>query len=227
MTTLASIQARIAKLQAQAETLVATKSLAALEKIRGLMERHGISIADIEAHVGKQRGRKPGPNSAGSRSASVAMYADPKSGATWSGRGRAPSWIAGAKDRSRFLVDGSKPDSVPAANKAVKAGNYRRGPHPALYRDPQSGATWSGRGRAPAWLAGVKDRTRFLIAEPAVARKAKVVKTVATRKTVAKKKVTATKKAAVKTVAARKTAPKNDASAPEAATRDANMAAAA
>nr|WP_279636670.1 H-NS histone family protein [Paraburkholderia aromaticivorans] len=34
------------------------------------------------------------------------------------------------------------------------------------YRDPSSGATWSGRGRAPGWLAG-KDRTAFEIASPA------------------------------------------------------------
>jgi DNA-binding protein H-NS len=30
------------------------------------------------------------------------------------------------------------------------------------YRDPDSGATWSGRGRAPQWIAG-KDRERFLV----------------------------------------------------------------
>ncbi|WP_080428442.1 H-NS family nucleoid-associated regulatory protein [Burkholderia ubonensis] len=30
------------------------------------------------------------------------------------------------------------------------------------YRDPKTGATWSGRGRAPAWLVG-KNRDRFLI----------------------------------------------------------------
>ena len=29
--------------------------------------------------------------------------------------------------------------------------------------DPETGATWSGRGRAPAWLANVKNRTAFLI----------------------------------------------------------------
>ncbi|MFL9882877.1 H-NS family nucleoid-associated regulatory protein [Paraburkholderia agricolaris] len=36
-----------------------------------------------------------------------------------------------------------------------------KGPQPALYWDRKSGATWSGRGRVPAWLAGAKDRTRF------------------------------------------------------------------
>lgn len=34
-------------------------------------------------------------------------------------------------------------------------------PLPQKYRNPKTGATWSGRGRAPAWLG--KNRTRFLI----------------------------------------------------------------
>jgi DNA-binding protein H-NS len=34
----------------------------------------------------------------------VAKYRDPVSGSTWSGRGRAPHWIAG-KDREAFVVD--------------------------------------------------------------------------------------------------------------------------
>lgn len=46
---------------------------------------------------------------------------------------------------------------------AKSVGNYLRGPQPAKYRDPKSGAEWSGRGKPPGWLAGAKDRTRFLI----------------------------------------------------------------
>ena len=38
------------------------------------------------------------------------------------------------------------------------------GPVAAKYRDPQSGATWSGRGRTPRWLAD-HDREKFLIAD--------------------------------------------------------------
>lgn len=30
------------------------------------------------------------------------------------------------------------------------------------YRDPQTGATWSGRGKPPTWIAG-KDRKQYLI----------------------------------------------------------------
>ena len=35
---------------------------------------------------------------------------------------------------------------------------------PPKYRNPKTGETWSGRGRAPGWLAG-KNRDKFLIGE--------------------------------------------------------------
>ena len=37
-------------------------------------------------------------------STSVARYRNPKTGETWSGRGRSPGWIAG-KNRERFLIE--------------------------------------------------------------------------------------------------------------------------
>jgi hypothetical protein len=43
----------------------------------------------------------------------------------------------------------------------------RKGPQAAKYLDPKTGATWSGHGPAPAWLAAVKDRTKFFIADSA------------------------------------------------------------
>lgn len=45
----------------------------------------------------------------------------------------------------------------------ASTGNSLRGTRLApKYRDPQSGATWTGRGRAPRWLDG-KNRDEFLI----------------------------------------------------------------
>lgn len=46
--------------------------------------------------------------------------------------------------------------------KAPKAAQPARKPGPAMYRDPETGVTWSGRGRTPGWIAG-QDRSRFLI----------------------------------------------------------------
>ncbi|MFM0470478.1 H-NS family nucleoid-associated regulatory protein [Paraburkholderia strydomiana] len=192
MATLESLQAKIQKLQAQAEALAAKKSSAVIEKIKHLMAEHGLTTADIDAHAGaKKRGPKPGANAAAKSSTSAAKYRDPKTGATWSGHGRAPGWIASAKDRSKFLVEGMAMSSAPAAKKSAKAGNYVRGPQPALYRDPKSGATWSGRGRAPAWIANAKDRSKYLIEGAAAASKKPVQKAAA-------KKAPPAKKAAVK-----------------------------
>lgn len=165
MATLEQIQARLKKLQAQADAIVAEQSSAVLDTIRGLMEKHGLTTADIDAHVeSKNRGPKAGAKVGVKTAKSVAKYRDPKSGVTWSGRGRAPRWIANVKDRSKFLVDSSVGGAAPSlATKAKAAGNYVRGPQPAKYRDPKSGATWSGRGRPPEWLASTNNRTQFLI----------------------------------------------------------------
>jgi len=253
MATLEKVQAQIAKLQAQAEALAAKQSSGVIAKIREIMDKHGLTTADIEAHIGgaKKRGRKPGVKAAGKAavkaSASVAKYRDPKTGATWTGHGRAPAWIASAKDRSKFLVEGAASASAPApagkkvakaakvakvakvakAGKAVKvakAGNYVRGPQAPKYRDPKSGATWSGRGPAPAWLAGAKDRTKFLIegatentAQPKAAAakkaaaptsKAAVAKKPAAQKRAVKKAAAPATKAPAKKAATRKVAAK-------------------
>ncbi|HDR9053167.1 TPA: H-NS histone family protein [Burkholderia vietnamiensis] len=34
---------------------------------------------------------------------------------------------------------------------------------PPKYQDPKTGAAWSGKGRAPAWIRDVKNRDRLLI----------------------------------------------------------------
>ena len=208
MATLENVQAKIARLQAQAEALAAKQSSGVIAKIRDLMEKHGLTVADIEAHTGgKKRGRKPGAATV-ARPVASAKYRDPKTGATWTGHGRAPAWIASARDRTKFLIDGSTAQPATAEKKPAKAGNYVKGPQAPKYHDPKSGATWSGRGPAPAWLAGAKDRSKFLIAaaeevsstpKSAPATKA-AVKNAATRK-VAGKKVAAKKAVAKKAVA--------------------------
>ncbi|CAD6561356.1 H-NS family nucleoid-associated regulatory protein [Paraburkholderia sabiae] len=226
MATLENVQAKIARLQAQAEALAAKQSSGVIAKIRDIMEKHGLTVADIEAHTGgKKRGRKPGAATV-AKSAVSAKYRHPKTGATWTGHGRAPAWIASVRDRTKFLIDGSVAQPAVAAKKPAKAGNYVKGPQAPKYRDPKSGATWSGRGPAPAWLAGAKDRSKFLIVaaeaggsgSKAVSSTKATVKQAATKKVkektvVAKKakalpKPVSARKAAVRKAAARKAAAK-------------------
>lgn len=165
-TTLEAIQAKMDKLKAQADALIAKQSSGVIEKIRELMAKHGLTTADIDAHAGgKQRATKAVAKTVSKGSAAAVKYRDPKSGATWSGHGRAPGWIASAKNRDKYLADAGTTAVKPLpAKKAKSAGAYVRGPQPAMYLDRKSGATWSGRGRAPSWIATVKDRSKFLIA---------------------------------------------------------------
>ena len=90
----------IAQLRAQQEAL--DKQLAelkeretrqALNEIVAKMREYGISINEL---MGRKANSLSDEHSA--------KYRDPVTGSTWSGRGRAPGWIAG-KDRNEFLVD--------------------------------------------------------------------------------------------------------------------------
>jgi DNA-binding protein H-NS len=206
MVTLKALQEKIAKLQAQAEAVAKKESSAVFGKIRELMEKHGLTPDDIASHFRKPTTGKGSSSAKTSAQARTAKYLNPKTGATWTGHGRAPAWIATVKDRSKFLVaEGSAPTES-AAKKQAKPGNYARGPQAPKYRDPASGATWSGRGPAPAWLASAKDRNAYLIdksaATPANAESISASKT-------AKK---STKSAAAKTPSAKKAALKKAAS---------------
>lgn len=263
MATLEQIQAKLKKLQAQAEAMLAKKAQVAVDQIRALMLEHGLTTADIEAKAKATRVGKTPEGRASSGKVNVAQnvktkaapkYQHPATGATWSGRGRAPRWIAAAKDRTQFLTGGGADTAISTSGRAAKAKTaagksatasagalghkgQRKGPQPAMYRDPKSGATWSGRGRAPAWLGA--NRSKFLIdggsagaaegnapttpSKPKVVRvvkaasQARAATTAPTKKVTAKKvtakKVTAKKVAAVKkSVAAKVPAKKADVS---------------
>ncbi|MFT4065714.1 H-NS family nucleoid-associated regulatory protein [Paraburkholderia sp.] len=227
MPSLEQIQAKLKKLQAQADVLIARKAQAAVDQIRELMLRHGLTTADIEARAkarrvarglngltGNGRGRPAGAAKA-AKSMGSAKYRDPATGATWTGHGRAPGWIAGVKDRTPFLVDGAS-EMKAAAAPARRGKGQPKGVQPPKYLDPKTGATWSGRGPAPAWLAAVKDRSKFLIEGAAAAPKAgkaaaKTGKAKAATSGAAGRKTAAKKAAAKKTGAARKTAVKKTA----------------
>ena len=55
----------------------------------------------------------------------VAKYQDPASGKTWTGMGKPPGWIAGASDRSAYLIGGAS--AAPAAAPAAKGAKAAKG----------------------------------------------------------------------------------------------------
>ncbi|CAB3791138.1 H-NS histone family protein [Pararobbsia alpina] len=149
MPTLTQIQARIARLQLQAEAIAAKQISAALDEITTLMTRHGVTTADIASHLsaskprgrlaGKKAGAKAGvkslvktggrrrgrPAKASTASAGKAKlpakYLNPKTGETWSGWARPPLWIKDVKDRTKFLIDGAAATAVSKPAEGIKA----------------------------------------------------------------------------------------------------------
>jgi len=199
MRTLEQIQEKLATLQSQAEKLIAQKSQLALDSIRALMLEHGLTTEDIETKA-KEKREVAASKRAIVKTASASptkdlrkgpfpvKYFDPKTGKSWTGRGRAPAWLATTRSKNKFLVDGAatpietagsadlattpessakKPSSAAVKKSAVKKA-AAKSTLPAKYLDRKTGKSWSGRGPAPAWLANARNKNRFLVegAEP-------------------------------------------------------------
>lgn len=81
-----------AALEARIHAAHARESAQAITKILELMSEYNLTVDDIAADPKKRR--KMGPVEP--------KYRDPKTGATWSGRGRAPKWIG--TNRNRYLI---------------------------------------------------------------------------------------------------------------------------
>lgn len=124
MATLADIQKQIAKLEKQAEVMLKEAAAEAAKKVTALIKQHGLTAEDVglapksgKAAAVKKAVAKAKPVSA--KPAGVPKYRDPKTGKTWTGNGKAPSWIAGAKNRDKFLINApaaaAQVESAPAA----------------------------------------------------------------------------------------------------------------
>ena len=88
------LQSQIEKLQKQADQAREKEIASVVAQIRGLMAEYGIQPADLG--ISSKRKRKTGTPAA-------PKFANPQTGETWTGRGRAPKWIEG-KDRTKFTI---------------------------------------------------------------------------------------------------------------------------
>ena len=99
MSKLTAIKKQIAALEAKAERIAKEEMGSAIAKVKGIMAEFNLTVEHLTQTVSGKRVAKKKV-----KAASVAKYADPETGKTWSGVGRAPGWIAGAKNRDVFLV---------------------------------------------------------------------------------------------------------------------------
>ncbi|MGZ2747787.1 H-NS histone family protein [Burkholderia stagnalis] len=99
--TFSDVKAQIEALQIEADALRAAEIEAVLADVRAKVAEYGLTEQDV---FGRKRTIQA-KGASSSKPQSAPKYRDPKSGATWSGKGRAPAWIANAKRRERFLIE--------------------------------------------------------------------------------------------------------------------------
>ena len=117
MSKLTALKKQIAALEARAERIAKEEMGSAIAKVKEIMAEFNLTIEHLTQTVAGKRAAKK----AKVKTASVAKYADPKTGKTWSGFGRAPGWIAGVKNRDAFLVGKSaSPEAAANAPAAAK-----------------------------------------------------------------------------------------------------------
>ncbi|MBR8346110.1 H-NS family nucleoid-associated regulatory protein [Burkholderia ambifaria] len=93
------------ELKAQAEALAQKAEAARLAELESLIATMREQIAEYGITADQLFGRRRAASSGATRTPVAPKYRDPKTGATWSGRGKPPHWIAGAKNRDRFLIE--------------------------------------------------------------------------------------------------------------------------
>jgi DNA-binding protein H-NS len=93
MTDYQTLLARKAELEAQIAQAQAEAKAQAVARARALIQEHGLTAADVFPAQGKKAKGSVG----------VPKYRDPATGATWTGRGKPPTWIVG-KDRTTYQI---------------------------------------------------------------------------------------------------------------------------
>jgi len=110
----AKIQKEIEKLRKQAQSLQSKRRKPVIQSIVRSMKEYDITIEEITAALGKAPAKvkssapKTKQAAAGVRKSVPAKYRNPTTGDTWTGRGKAPRWVADAEasgqPRDQFLI---------------------------------------------------------------------------------------------------------------------------
>ncbi|WP_316157787.1 H-NS histone family protein [Cupriavidus sp. BIC8F] len=99
MATYKELMAQKAALEAHLEEVRANEVSSVIEQIQTLMAEYGLTVEDIAK---RRRGRPAGSGAGKAKSALPPKYRDPKTGMTWSGRGRKPAWLG--RNPNKFLI---------------------------------------------------------------------------------------------------------------------------
>ena len=104
------LEQEIQRLQKEAEALEKKQRTPVIRDIVRNMRDFNISLEEIEAALNRRsRGTASLGDTNVTRTPVPPKYRDPETGATWSGRGKAPRWISAAeaegKSRDSFLIN--------------------------------------------------------------------------------------------------------------------------
>ncbi|HTH75826.1 MAG TPA: H-NS histone family protein [Trinickia sp.] len=95
MATYRQLVEQMSKVQAQMEAAREKELASTIEQIKAQIEEYGITAEELGFASKRTASRKTG--------GLPPKYRDPKTGKTWSGRGRVPAWLG--KRREKFLIE--------------------------------------------------------------------------------------------------------------------------
>ncbi|MDM0033597.1 H-NS histone family protein [Variovorax sp. J22P271] len=205
----AQLKSAIAKLEKEAAALRAAEMTKVVAQIKESIATFGLTAEHLFGRGAKAlkaaTGKALGGGKAARKGAGVPKYRHPKTGKTWTGFGKAPGWIATARNRDKFLIDQSGVVAAPSVEKAVA---------------PVAAVAKKATRKARAVAAPVKKsiRGRKVAAAPVAVPEAKAGKPVA-QKAAPKKRVASRKAAPAKKAAGASKAGKAAVQAPKKAVK--------
>ena len=130
MKTYSEIKAEIAKLEKQAEAVRQSEVAGVVAKIKAAIAAYGITAADLGLGRGAAKAVSPAKKTSKKAKASIGIpkYRDPKTGKTWTGRGKPPTWIAGVKSRDAYLIGSQAVEAGATTRGAAKGGRKAKVP---------------------------------------------------------------------------------------------------
>jgi len=112
MSSFKELVAQREKLDSQINAMMQREKAEGIAKAKVIIEQFGLEVSDLFGRKGASKGKRGRPAKKGvaskkrvgkKRGKVAAKYKNPSTGETWTGRGKAPIWIAG-KDRTKFLI---------------------------------------------------------------------------------------------------------------------------
>lgn len=159
-----ALMGQISALTQKAEMVRKQETASVVSNIRKQMEEFGLTMSDIQitntGSIGKRVGRPASRGSAAKSAKTTLSTIENKSVAKK------------AEKKDNKTINNTSSDKIDAGKMAEAAArknkfSTRRKPEPK-FMNPETGQTWSGRGKTPKWLEG-RRKSRFAIKADAVA----------------------------------------------------------